>query len=160
MLPALKCFIMLLNNLLCHRDVSETLLPLVRLQPLPHVGQQQHVTEGRLRAGVPEKGRLFCERVPFPEANLFLDPERVAYRELLLYEGFGRTFFSRATPKASPCAHPLTSCRYMDTTPRAAVQARTCQHNPLLRRQACDMWQFFVARKSETTWTHPQACLL
>ena len=51
---------------------------------------------------MPEKGRLFCERVPFPEANLFLDPERVAYRELSLYEGFGRTFFSRATPKASP----------------------------------------------------------
>lgn len=55
-----------------------------------------------LEAGVPEKGRLFCERVPFPEANLFLDPERVAYRELSLYEGFGRTFFSRATPKACP----------------------------------------------------------
>lgn len=53
-----------------------------------------------LSVGVPEKGRLFCERVPFPEASLFLDPERVAYRELSLYEGLGRTFFSRATPKA------------------------------------------------------------
>lgn len=48
---------------------------------------------------MPEKGRLFCEMVPFPEANLFLDPDREAYRELSLYEGLGRTFFSRATPK-------------------------------------------------------------
>ena len=54
---------------------------------------------------MPEKGRLFCERVPFPEASLFLDPERVAYRELSLYEGLGRTFFSRATPKVQPASN-------------------------------------------------------
>ena len=58
---------------------------------------------------MPEKGRLFCERVPFPEASLFLDPERVAYRELSLYEGLGRTFFSRATPKVQP-ASMVTAC--------------------------------------------------
>ena len=50
---------------------------------------------------MPEKGRMFCERVQFPEANMFLDPERVAYKELSLYEGLGRTFFSRATPKVN-----------------------------------------------------------
>ncbi|CAL8460633.1 g163 [Coccomyxa elongata] len=53
-----------------------------------------------LSVGVPEKGKLFCERLPFPEELLFLDPNQVAYRELALYEGVGRTFFSRATPKA------------------------------------------------------------
>ena len=50
-------------------------------------------------AGVPEKGKVFCEKVPFPEELFFLDPDRVAYRELSLYEGIGRTFFSAATPK-------------------------------------------------------------
>lgn len=49
--------------------------------------------------GVPEKGKVFCEKLPFPEDLLFLDPNRVAYRELSLYEGIGRTFFSAATPK-------------------------------------------------------------
>jgi len=53
-------------------------------------------------AGMPEKGKLFCERLPFPEELLFLDPDRVAYRELSLYEGLGRTFFSRATPEVHP----------------------------------------------------------
>jgi hypothetical protein len=53
---------------------------------------------GSCLTGLPEKGKLFCERVPFPEELLFLDPDRVAYRELALYEGIGRTFFSRATP--------------------------------------------------------------
>ncbi len=53
---------------------------------------------------MPEKGKLFCERLPFPEELLFLDPDQVAYRELALYEGVGRTFFSRATPKASDSA--------------------------------------------------------
>ncbi|EIE25407.1 hypothetical protein COCSUDRAFT_61626 [Coccomyxa subellipsoidea C-169] len=53
-----------------------------------------------LSVGVPEKGKLFCERVPFPEELLFLDPDRLAYSELALYEGIGRTFFSRATPAA------------------------------------------------------------
>ncbi len=62
--------------------------------------------------GVPEKGKLFCERVPFPEELLFLDPDRVAYRELALYEGIGRTFFSRATPAvwaSTQCVERLTN---------------------------------------------------
>lgn len=54
-----------------------------------------------LLAGVPEKGKAFCEKVPFPEDALFLDPECVAYKELSLYEGWGRTFFALATPKVS-----------------------------------------------------------
>lgn len=49
--------------------------------------------------GLPEKGKMFCERISFPEDSLFLDPDRVAYQELALYEGIGRTFFNLATPK-------------------------------------------------------------
>lgn len=55
-----------------------------------------------LLAGVPEKGKAFCEKVPFPEDALFLDPERAAYKELSLFEGVGRTFFALATPKVLP----------------------------------------------------------
>ena len=58
------------------------------------------------RAGLPEKGKAFCERTSFPEDSLFLDPDCVAYKELALYKGIGRTFFNLATPKVlHACTH-------------------------------------------------------
>ena len=93
---------------------------------------------------MPEKGRLFCERVPFPEANLFLDLERVAYRELSLYEGFGRTFFSRATPKACPSLYQ----HIIQTHGRVQLgllSVRRCSKSP--SRQACEKKHTSLARK-------------
>lgn len=61
-------------------------------------------------AGVPEKGKAFCEKVAFPEDALFLDPDSAAYKELGLFEGWGRTFFALATPKVVPCTPHTTGC--------------------------------------------------
>lgn len=37
-----------------------------------------------LAVGVPSGGKTFCDRLPFPEENLFLDPSRKVYRILNL----------------------------------------------------------------------------
>lgn len=51
-------------------------------------------------AGTPSSGKTFCEKCPFPEESLFVDPERKVYAALQLYEGLSRTFFDPSTPAA------------------------------------------------------------
>ena len=63
--------------------------------------------------GTPESGKTFCESLPFPEENLFVDPTRSAYKALELHgdldgteglffdpkvvEGVRRLFFTKIT---------------------------------------------------------------
>ena len=63
--------------------------------------------------GTPESGKTFCESLPFPEENLFVDPARKAYKALELHgdldgteglffdpkvvEGVRRLFFTKIT---------------------------------------------------------------
>jgi len=48
--------------------------------------------------GTPERGKEFCAHVPFPEANLFADPENACYTALGLKKGLSTTFLSPETP--------------------------------------------------------------
>lgn len=63
--------------------------------------------------GTPESGKTFCESLPFPEENLFVDPSRSAYKALEMHgdldgtegwffdkkvvEGVRRLFFTKVT---------------------------------------------------------------
>jgi hypothetical protein len=104
--------------------------PVLRARPEERLPLARH-------AGLPEKGRVFCERTSFPEDALFLDPDRVAYRELALYEGIGRTFFNLATPKV-----PLFPCMLLQTSVSVPFWPGACAasiHDPPEYISAC--WQ-------------------
>lgn len=51
-------------------------------------------------AGTPSSGKIFCSKLPFPEENLFVDPERGVYSALGCYEGLSRTFMDPSTAAA------------------------------------------------------------
>jgi len=48
--------------------------------------------------GTGERAKEFCAHVPFPEENLFADPENVCYDSLGLKKGFATTFLRPETP--------------------------------------------------------------
>ena len=70
---------------------------------------------GTCPAGSPEGGRQFCAAAPFPEALLYLDPDRALYRHLACFEGF-KAMFSPKTWEASRQLHmqplPLWSLQH------------------------------------------------
>ncbi|GAB5367469.1 hypothetical protein AAMO2058_001232800 [Amorphochlora amoebiformis] len=50
--------------------------------------------------GTGERAKEFCAHIPFPEENLFADPENACYTALGLKKGVATTFFRPETPFA------------------------------------------------------------
>ena len=120
---------------------------------LPAHGLKSRLVLRAWHAGLPEKGKVFCERTSFPEDALFLDLDRVAYRELALYEGIGRTFFNLATPKVlfSPCMLWNKPHGFLPGLPLSAAFCRAVHREPesppvcALRR--CRRWSSAASRR-------------